>query len=219
MELVVDDRPPQPPRPSSTPITQQQLQQMQQPQQRLHHPQQISRAVSATQHSHSFNNNPSVYSPTNRRSFSAWQEPILNFLGESVIDGVGDILEPVVHDRPPQPPRPSSTPITQQQLQQMQQPQQRLHHPQQISRAVSAIQHSHSFNDNPSGSGVQPGQHRIIDHISPFQAFDDVAGASRRDSAIEARNTGASWLDSGVEATHVSGAIDLSQNASSAQRI
>jgi len=150
---------------------------------------------------------PIIRPPTIRRSFSAREEPILNFLGETVLDGGGDILEPE-EERPPQPPRPSSTPISQHHHQ----PQQ--YHPLQSPRAMISIQHSHSF--NASGIGTQSRPHRVLDHLSApisntssFQTFED----------FEDRINGAHWRDSGVEATLISGAGDPPFNASSIQRV
>ena len=106
-----------------------------------------------------------------RRSFSAREEPVLNFLSERVINGGGDILEHAA-DEPVRPPRPASTPIThslqqQQQQQRQQQPQQQ---PQQPT----------SFLSEP------PPYDSLL-----FHAIDDVPD----------RSGGVSWRDSGVEAS------------------
>ena len=150
-----------------------------------------------------------------------------------MIDGGGEILEPVVDERPPQPPRPSSTPITrhyQTQQQQTQTQQQQTQTQQQQTQPplafgpILSIQPSRSLNMDP---GVQPGRQLSLDPFPTrpfayFQAFDDIveqnASLNWRDNGMEVRSSGASWRDSGVDPTVLSGAEDSSQNASLAQR-
>ena len=159
-----------------------------------------------------------------RRSFSTREEPVLNFLSESVIDAGGEILEPIVLEATqpevaavaPRPPRPASTtPVSQlQQQQQLDQlpppmlPERRPRNQLRINNNnypfPTPPQHNFA---NRSASAMQlqqpqqplPERQQAVSNSMSFVAFDGDATEFDRSAA-------ASWRDSGVDASHASNA-------------